>query len=200
MPMDDFYNDLIEMYIGRTSDPHYPQSQMSEAEYLEGMSFVDKHFYLIYPEHDFKLETILDKVKYLVRKFGIRHLIIDPYNTIEHLIKAGEREDLYISRFMSMLKRFAVDYDVSVHLVAHQLTARKNKEDGNRYHKPDLNNIKGGGTFADKADNVLYVWRPERALDFRDTSVIFASQKIKKQKLQTPERDISRKWQRSWVR
>ena len=47
----------------------------------------------------------------------------------------------------------------------------------------NLNNIKGGGTFADKADNVVYVWRPNRALDFRCTEVQIGSQKIKKQKL-----------------
>lgn len=183
MPMDDFYNDLIEMYIGKTSDPYYIDYQMSKADYLEAMSFIDKHFFLIYPEDNFKLDTIFAKVEYLVRRYGIRHFIIDPYNTIEHLMNAGEREDLYISRFMARLKKFAVVNDISIHLVAHQLTARKNKEDGNRYFKPDLNNIKGGGTFADKADNVVFVWRPNRAIDFRDTEVMFASQKIKKQKL-----------------
>lgn len=183
MPMDDFYNDLIEMYIGKTSDPYYTDYQMSESDYLEAMSFIDKHFFLIYPEDNFKLDTIFAKVEYLVRRYGIRHFIIDPYNTIEHLMNAGEREDLYISRFMARLKKFAVVNDISIHLVAHQLTARKNKEDGNRYFKPDLNNIKGGGTFADKADNVVFVWRPNRAIDFRDTEVMFASQKIKKQKL-----------------
>lgn len=190
MPMDDFYNDLIEMLIGKTTDPYYKDYQMSEGEYLEAMSFIDKHFFLIYPEENFKLDTIFSKVEYLVRRYGIRHLIIDPYNTIEHLLNPGEREDLYISRFMARLKKFAVINDISIHLVAHQLTARKNKEDGNRYFKPDLNNIKGGGTFADKADNVLFVWRPNRAIDFRDTSVMFASQKIKKQKLVARPREI----------
>jgi hypothetical protein len=40
----------------------------------------------------------------LVKKKGIRGVIIDPYNTVEHLMNNGEREDLYISRFMSQLK------------------------------------------------------------------------------------------------
>lgn len=183
LPMDDFYNDLIEMYIGKTSDPYYGELQMSEAEYLEAMNFIDKHFFLIYPDTDFKIETIFEKVKFLVRKYGVNHAIIDPYNTIEHMMKPGEREDLYISRFMGTLKKSAIENDISYQLVAHQNTPRKNKEDNGRYFKPDLNNIKGGGTFADKADNVVYVWRPERAVDFRDTGVVFASQKIKKQKL-----------------
>ena len=100
----------------------------------------------------------------------------------------GEREDLYISRFMSELKRFAVDNNISVHLVAHQVTPQKS-EDG-RYIKPDVNKIKGGGTFADKADNVLFVWRPDRAIDFSSKKVTFGSQKIKKQKLVGYPQDV----------
>jgi twinkle protein len=182
-PLDDFFNDLIETYIGKSCDPFYVNNYMSETEYIEGMEFIKKHFFVIYPDKDFKIQTIFDKTKYLVKKHGIRGLIIDPYNTIEHLMNSGEREDLYISRFMSQLKRFSVEEDISVNLVAHQLTARKNEKDGGRYFRPELNNIKGGGTFADKADNVLFVWRPNRALDFKNPDVIFGSQKIKKQKL-----------------
>jgi len=96
-------------------------------------------------------------------------------------MKSGEREDLYISRFMSELKRFALDYSVSVNLVAHQVTP--SKDESGRYYKPDVNRIKGGGTFADKADNVMFIWRPDRGLDYSSTNVTFGSQKIKKQKL-----------------
>ena len=116
-------------------------------------------------------------------------MIIDPYNTVEHKLKSGEREDLYSSRFMSELKRFSVDNDITTQLVAHQVTPQKDSK--GRYLRPDVNRIKGGGTFADKADNVLYVWRPERALDFSSTEVIFGSQKIKKQKLVGIPQDIA---------
>jgi twinkle protein len=180
MPMRDFFNDIIEMYIGKSADPYY-NHQMTEAQYKEGIEFVKKHFFLIYPQKHFSLDNIFERAKFLVRQKGIRSLIIDPYNTVQHKMFRGEREDLYISRFMSELKRFAIDYDISINLVAHQVTPMK-AEDG-RYYKPDVNKIKGGGTFADKADNVMFVWRPNRALDFSDTSVIFGSQKIKKQKL-----------------
>ena len=189
-PISDFYNDLIEMFIGKSCDPYYSNNYMSEDEFNEGMDFIENNFFLVHPENDFKLESIFERVRYLVRKKGIRTLIIDPYNTIEHMMKNGEREDLYISRFMAILKRFAVENDISINLVAHQLTARKNENDEGRYHKPMLNNIKGGGTFADKADNVLFVWRPNRAIDFKDSEVIFGSQKIKKQKLVGIPQDI----------
>jgi hypothetical protein len=93
----------------------------------------------------------------------------------------GEREDLYISRFMSRLKRFAIEHMVSVNLVAHQATPQVNKDEN--YPEPNLFRIKGGGTFADKTDNVLVVWRENRNTNRSDTLVKFISQKIKKQKL-----------------
>jgi twinkle protein len=182
-PIEDFFNDLIEMYIGKSTDPVYKSNYMSDDEFRTALEFIKKHFFVIYPDKDFKLMTVFEKAKYLVMKHGIRGLIIDPYNTIEHQLERGEREDLYISRFMGQLKRLAVECNISVNLVAHQNTAHKNKDDGGRYFRPDLNNIKGGGTFSAKTDNACIVWRPNRALDFKDPEVIFASQKIKKQKL-----------------
>jgi twinkle protein len=181
MPMKDFFNDLVEMYIGKSSDPYYKNNQMTKDEYLEAINFVKRHFFLIYPKKNFNLDSIFERAKFLVKTKGIRSLIIDPYNTVQHKMGRGEREDLYISRFMSELKRFAVDNKISVNLVAHQVTPQK--DESGRYYKPDVNRIKGGGTFSDKADNVMFVWRPQRALDFSNTSVIFGSQKIKKQKL-----------------
>jgi twinkle protein len=180
MPIRDFYNDIIEMYIGKSSDP-YHNHQMSLDEYQEAIEFVKRHFFVIYPKKGFALDTILRTAKSLVRTKGVRSFIIDPYNTIEHKMSSRDREDLYISKFMSELKMFAIENHISIHLVAHQKTPEK--DTSGRYKRPDLNSIKGGGTFSDKADNVLMVWRPNRALSFSDTSVVFASQKIKKQKL-----------------
>jgi twinkle protein len=188
MPMNDFFNDIIEMYIGKSCDPYYKNNYMTEAEYRQGMNFVQNHFNVIYPQRNFSLHTIFEKAKFLIKTQGIRALIIDPYNTVQHKMNRGEREDLYISRFMSELKRFAVDNNISIHLVAHQVTPQKN--DDGRYPKPDVNRIKGGGTFADKADNVLFVWRPDRAIDFSSKKVIFGSQKIKKQKLVGYPQDV----------
>ena len=189
MPINDFFNDIIEMYIGRSSDPFHGNLQMTLEEYKEAMDFVKKHFFIIYPKKDFQLNTIFEKAKFLVKTKGIRSLIIDPYNTIQHRMRSGEREDLYISRFMSELKRFALDQNISVNLVAHQVTPMKDND--GRYIKPDVNRIKGGGTFADKADNVMFVWRPERALDYSSTLVTFGSQKIKKQKLVGTPQEIN---------
>lgn len=187
-PMEDFFNDFIEMYIGKSSQKRHKHLQMTEQEYVEAITFIKDHFFVIYPEKNYDLKTIFEKARYLVRNKGINSLIIDPYNVIHHKMRAGEREDLYISRFMGELKRFAVENKISVHLVAHQVTPRK--DETGRYPKPDLNYVKGGSEFANKADNVLFVWRPNKAVDHNDKKVIFGSQKIKKQKLVGYPRDV----------
>jgi len=180
VPVTDFYDNIIEMLMGKSCDPHYANNLMSESEYLTAIDFVDKHFFIVYPDHIWTIDNILECFKELKTDENVDTVTIDPYNKIYHSLN-GERGDVYVSNFMTECKRFAIDHKVAFQLVAHQLTARK--DDKGKYVKPDLNYIKGGGAFADGADNVCYVWRPERAIDFSNTEVVVGSQKIKKQKL-----------------
>lgn len=180
-PLEDFFDDLASCYIGKPVDKDFPGC-MSEDEYNDAMDFIENHFYLVHPEENYQVETITEKFSFLVRKYGVRGCVLDPYNQIEHLMERGEREDLYISRFMSKLKKFSVINDVAFFLVAHQLTPRiKNGEAD--YPRPDAYAIKGGGTFADKADNIILVWRPLRKSNFSSKLVLVAIEKIKKQRL-----------------
>ena len=50
MPINDFFNDLIETYIGKSADPFFTNNYMSEDEFREGMAFMKKHFFIIYPK------------------------------------------------------------------------------------------------------------------------------------------------------
>jgi twinkle protein len=186
IPATDFFDNIIEMLVGKSCDPYYSNNLMTESEYRAGIEFVNEHFYLVYPEGEWTLENIIESFNEVINE--VDTVTIDPYNKIHHNL-GGERGDVYVSNFMSTCKRYAVDKKVAFNLVAHQLTARKDEK--GRYIKPDLNYIKGGGAFADAADNVLYVWRPERALDFSSTEVMFGSQKIKKQKLVGIPSDIT---------
>lgn len=183
VPLNEWFTDLIESYVGKSADKTQGKynNYMSKMEIEDAMDFISKYFYNILPEKDHSLDALLAKFSYCVRKYNVKTVTFDPYNQIHHLMKSGEREDLYISRFMAELKRFAVKHMVSVNLVAHQVTPSFVK--GENYPEPNLYKIKGGGTFADKADNVLAIWRENRNTDKFDTSVAFISQKIKKQKL-----------------
>lgn len=178
-PADEFYDDLIHMYIGKSTD-RFDKHVMGRNEYEAAIDTIKKSFFYVYPEKDFSWESIEKKLIYLIRKYGVKYVILDPYNQFDHMIGNG-REDLYISKFMAKLKRFAIVNDVAVHLVAHQVTPIF--INGQDYPKPNAYKIKGGGTFADKADNVCCVWRPFRCTDQFNPAVVFSSDKIKKQRL-----------------
>jgi twinkle protein len=187
-PAQEFYEDVIHMYAGKTTDKEI-SSRMSRAEFEEAKRFVNEHFFLMYPEDNASLDSILERAKYLVKKKGIRGLIIDPYNTIEHDMQ-GLREDLYISKLMGKLKKFSVQYSLSSHLVAHQNKPKEFLQSGD-YPKCDPYQVKGGGTFADKVDNVLSLQRPFRRSSPSDPSVVIESHKIKKKKLTGVPGDIT---------
>lgn len=182
-PISEWFTDIIESYVGKSADKDNAKfnNYMNELELNKGIEFVDKYFLNVYPKEDHGLDELLTLFSYAVRKNGIKTITFDPYNQIHHKMEPGEREDLYISRFMAKLKKFAIDHMVSVNLVAHQNTPFVQK--GENYPPPNLYKIKGGGTFADKADNIIAVWRENRNTDHKCTLVKIISQKIKKQKL-----------------
>lgn len=182
MPFQEFYTDLIETYQGKTADLFYDRSanHMTEEELLTGLEFANKHFYTVYPEKEKTLDELLNRFSYMIRKYNLDTIVFDPYNQIEHLIENGKREDLYISVFMSKLKAFAVKHNICLHLVAHQVTPKL--MNNGKFPKPSRYAIKGGGTFSDKADNVILIWRENRN-ERGDTGVTFISEKIKKRKL-----------------
>lgn len=178
-PADEFYDDLIHSYIGKSTDKFY-RNVMNKSEYLHGMDFVKKHFFYIYPEKDFTWESVKSKLVYLVHKQGIKRIILDPYNQFDH-IQGNKQIDQYVSWFMSQLKRFALETDTAIHLVAHQVTPQF--VNGQEFPEPSAYKIKGGGTFADKADNVGYVWRPHKKTDKSNPLVKVNFDKVKNQRL-----------------
>lgn len=180
-PADEFFDDLIHTLVGKSTDPYY-KNQMTESEYKSAAQFISKHFFIVYPDQENSLDVLFEKFTFLVRRHGIRHTVFDPWNQIDHNMRPGEREDLYISRVLSRFKRFAVENDVSVNIVAHQNTPRELDGAGN-YLAPSKYRLKGGGTFSDKVDNVLAIWRPYYNTDKVDPTIHFISQKIKKQRL-----------------
>ena len=102
-------------------------------------------------------ENILEKAKYLVKKRGIKVLVIDPYNKIEHTKNRGESETEYISRFLDKLSTFAKTYSVLVVLVAHP--TKMKKELTGKYEVPSLYDISGSANFYNKCDYGLSIYR-----------------------------------------
>lgn len=182
-PPDDFYDDLIHMYIGENTQKHYA-NQMPEAEYIRGMNFIKDHFYYIYPENESPTpEYINSRFLEVIKKHKVDGCVIDPYNQLDNDIrKNGGREDLYLSAFLSQQKRMAQQYQIFMVIIAHPKgnLSKNNKGD---YEKPNVYDLSGGAMWSNKCDNVLCTYRPYYSSDYERRDVEFTSQKIKKQKL-----------------
>lgn len=119
-------------------------------------------FHFIQPEKEEEMLTvdlILEKAKALVFRYGIKILVIDPWNELDHSQGVNEREDQYISRQLAKIRRFARVNDIHVFLIVHPAKMIKNK-DGN-YDAPTAYDIAGGAMWRNKADNILCVYRPD---------------------------------------
>jgi hypothetical protein len=182
-PPDDFYDDLIHMYLGANTQRHF-SNQVSEAEYTRGMDFVKDHFFYIYPENESPTpEYINTRFVELIKKHKVDGCIIDPYNQLDNDIKkTGGREDLYLSAFLSQQKRLAQQYQIFMIIIAHP-KGNLSKSNSGDYEKPNVYDLAGGAMWSNKCDNVLCTYRPYYTSEKERRDVQFTSQKIKKHKL-----------------
>jgi twinkle protein len=113
-------------------------------------------------DSDWTVSNVLDKAKQLVFRRGIRGLVIDPWNELEHNIPQGMTETIYINHALKHVRQWARKHGVHVWIVAHPAKLYREKDTGN-YPIPTLYDINGSAAFRNKADCGIVVWR-----DFKD--------------------------------
>jgi twinkle protein len=121
-------------------------------------SYMCKNFFFIDP-NDTDINSVMDRAKYLIRKKGIKALVIDPFNALTDKERKNVKQDEYISEFLQKLRWFARKFDVAIFLVMHP--TKMNKMENGLYPICDLYNCKGASEIFDKADMGLTVWRNE---------------------------------------
>jgi twinkle protein len=119
-------------------------------------------------ETELSIEKIIQLAIVAVLRDGIRLLVLDPWNEIEHKRGAGESETEYVGRAIRLLKRFAKDYDCAVWVVAHP---RKPTSDGT-LKRPTLLDLAGSANFANKADYGVIFHRPDLATAYVEAWVV----------------------------
>ena len=179
-PINELFDGLVEVYVGKTSDLESP-TRMSKEEYINGINFLKKHFFAVYPEKDFAMDSVLEKFKYLVRSKGIKGVLIDPFNQLDHDFK-GKSEANYIADALNSIRRFTKAHDLKFMVVAHPITMRSVSAGSGDNEVPTAYRIAGGANWFNKADNIICVHRPNPK-DFHDTTTNIHVQKIKFQKL-----------------
>jgi len=180
-PPDDFYNDLIHTYVGKSTEPHHA-NQMTPQEYKEGMDFIGKHFFYIFPADEPPTpEYINSCFEFAIKKHGVDVVVIDPFNQLDNDWKKHGRDDLYISEFLGNCKRFSQKHNVA-YLIAGHPKGNLQKNGGN-YEQPNVYDYAGGAMWNNKCDNILCYHRPYAITEPESTECFFISQKIKKRKL-----------------
>lgn len=113
-------------------------------------------------DEDFDLDFIIDKATDAVLRDGIRCLVIDPWNEVEHARRQNETMTDYIGRAIRALKRFARLYDVAVIVIAHP-TKEVGKDGKSR--PPTLYDIEGSAHWFNKCDHGIVIDRPNSYAD-----------------------------------
>lgn len=101
------------------------------------------------------LDAFLAYCRAAVVRHGVKMIVLDPWNELEHKRRRDETETDYISRALRAIKRFARQHDVAFWVVAHPT---KPNERSNKV--PGLYDISGSANWANKADYGLTYHRP----------------------------------------
>lgn len=149
--------------------------RMSEAELRSALAWVRANFFFIdAQDHTPSVDWVLEKAKSAVLRYGIRALIIDPYNELEAGRPPQMTETEFVSQLISKCKRFARTHDVTVFMVVHPT---KISSQGQTVEPmPGLYDMAGSAHWRNKADAGIVVYR-----DFENARTIVASKKIRRQ-------------------
>ena len=117
---------------------------------------VNDNFFFIDMDR-YTLDAVLKKGSELVKRKGIKCLVIDPFNKVRDINGNGGDVNVYTMEYLTKIEMFAKKHDVLVIVVAHPTKMYKDK-DGN-IEEPTMYNIKGGGEWYDASYHGILVHR-----------------------------------------
>ena len=147
---------------------------------------VNDNFYFIENER-YDLDEVLKKGAELVKRKGIKCLVIDPYNKVKMQGASNMSIPDATMEYLTRVEAFAKKYDVLVIIVAHPTKMHK-KEDGT-IDEPTMYSIKGGGEWYDASYHGLLVHR-----DYNKKTVKVKVLKVKFQNLGENQAEAHFKW------
>ncbi len=136
----------------------------------------------------YTLDSVLRKGAELVKRKGIKCLVIDPFNKVRDVDCKTEDVNRYTMEYLSKIEIFAKKYDVLVFIVAHPTKMYKT-QDG-KIEEPTMYNIKGGGEWYDASYHGILVHR-----DYEQKTVKAKVLKVKFQNLGENGAEAHFKWE-----
>lgn len=168
-PQSDHRRALRDWYLGM---PAFDEEGgrgllVSQQELAEADAWIDQHFVFIVPSDDdlANLSWTLEKCAAAVIRHGVRVVLIDPWNELDHDRPGDMSLTEYTGKAIKEFKRLARSLDVHVIVVAHPT-----KVGGGE--RPGLYSISDSAHWANKPDVGIVVWRPFRDGDAAEIHVL----------------------------
>ena len=161
-------NKLIAKMLGK-----FPKKEdIGTPIFKECEKFIDDYINFIDYEGAYNFDDVLAKAAELVKRKGIKVLVIDPYNKVTMKDK-NRSDDSYTAEYLLKIDEFARKYDVLPIIVAHP-TKMKKVQGESKPPMPDFYDIRGSGDFYDMSPHGLCVYR-----DFEQEIVRIKNLKVK---------------------
>lgn len=161
--------DGLRMAILECSKQDLGKVEMSDAD-----DIINERLTIISQTVDEDLEMDLDHFLSLCRlavvRHGVRMIVLDPWNELEHKRKRDETETDYIGRAIRAIKRFAKQNNVAFWVVAHPTKPQEGSK-----KIPGLYDISGSANWANKADYGLTYHRP----NFKENQATIVVNKVR---------------------
>ena len=115
----------------------------------------DNYFFIDMDKYS--LEAVLRKGAELVKRKGIKCLVLDPFNKIRDVDCKSDDVNRYTMDYLAKIEAFCKKYDVLTFIVAHPTKMYKTND--GKIEEPTMYNIKGGGEWYDASYHGLLVHR-----------------------------------------
>ena len=162
-------------------------SDIKTDKWNEVAEHVNNNFFFIDMER-YTLESVLRKGAELVKRKGIKALVIDPFNKVRDVDAASDDVNRYTMDYLTKIEIFAKKYDVLVFIVAHPTKMYKGSD--GQIEEPTMYNIKGGGEWYDASYHGLLVHR-----NYEEKTVKAKVLKVKFQNLGENGAEAHFKWE-----
>lgn len=166
---------LAEKRAGKPFNPG-PTPRITSTELDQAQTWLRDHFTWIAPEEP-RLQSILRVARELVLRRGVRGVVLDPWNEIEHARPRDQSETEYVGESLRTIRRFARSHQVHVWVVAHPRSLLRDPKT-KQYPVVGPYEISGSANWHNKPDVCISVWR-ERTGDGRTPEVQVHVQKVR---------------------
>lgn len=151
---------MIEQYTQRSFQPG--PYHLDEFDLWEAQAWLGEHCSFLFP-HDAKptVQYLLNLTRIEIQRKGIKGLVLDPWNWIEHGRPPRQSETDYVGEVLTEISLFAANHDIHVWIVVHPTKLKKDQkgEYAGKFPPATLYDCHGSVHFYNKADNGLCVWR-----------------------------------------